>query len=146
MLTTRRLDKSNWIFKYTPPPHFWLKVVCKMGGGEGRGGGGGIFSGGYSTCISTAYGHCCSIRLAVWCPPATNSDIHDSCLCLIFAFLLDYHRGVGPDWVPSHHISPPHPHMYSLKDGCGSCVLHCCEPVPYLVSTSRGNEHWTSQR
>ena len=41
----RRMHETNWIFEQTPPPHFCLKVVCKMGG---------VFLGAYG---NTHYNH-----------------------------------------------------------------------------------------
>ena len=37
-----RMPETNWIFEQTPPPYFWLKVVCKKGG---------HLSGDYSTSL-----------------------------------------------------------------------------------------------
>ena len=48
-----RIVKTNCIFENTPPPHFGLNVVCKMGGGGG-GGGGGVLTGHYGSTHATS--------------------------------------------------------------------------------------------
>ena len=48
-----RIGKTNCVFENTPPPHFGLDVVCKIGGGGGGGGGGcSVLTGHYGTCIA----------------------------------------------------------------------------------------------
>ena len=44
-----RIVETNCIFENTPPPHFALDVVYKVGRGGGGGGGRGVLTGDYST-------------------------------------------------------------------------------------------------